>query len=204
MYLLNKNGAETDVQEFLKRRFERTIASVTKLVKDDLELPNHISVQKRTVLKVSFWNSQQLSTVKSFLFSNIDKSQSADGMATSSHQSIFAYNEQPAKRYAYDGIEGVIECREYDLMYYTRVAIDNDIRVGLWYNVEFIQGNVKLVLRSDILKRADPVVLAYDIETTKLPLRFPDVNIDSIMMISYMIDGQGFLITNREIVSCDI
>jgi DNA polymerase epsilon subunit 1 len=46
--------------------------------------------------------------------------------------------------------------------------------------------------------------MAYDIETTKLPLKFPDAIIDQIMMISYMIDGQGFLITNREIVSEDI
>lgn len=46
--------------------------------------------------------------------------------------------------------------------------------------------------------------MAYDIETTKLPLKFPDAVIDQIMMISYMIEGQGFLITNREIVSQDI
>lgn len=32
--------------------------------------------------------------------------------------------------------------------------------------------------------------MAYDIETTKLPLKFPDAEIDSIMMISYMVDGQ--------------
>lgn len=36
----------------------------------------------------------------------------------------------------------------------------------------------------------DPVVLAFDIETTKLPLKFPDAESDQIMMISYMIDGQ--------------
>ncbi len=33
-------------------------------------------------------------------------------------------------------------------------------------------------------------MLAFDIETTKLPLKFPDSASDSIMMISYMIDGQ--------------
>lgn len=48
------------------------------------------------------------------------------------------------------------------------------------------------------------MILAFDIETTKSPLKFPDSSIDCIMMISYMIDGQGFLITNREIVSEDI
>ena len=65
------------------------------------------------------------------------------------------------------------------------------------------------------MERAEPVILAYDIETTKLPLKFPDAKIDQIMMISYMIDGQvrlpplfaniqGYLITNREIVAEDI
>ena len=47
-------------------------------------------------------------------------------------------------------------------------------------------------------------MLAFDIETTKLPLKFPDSEIDQIMMISYMIDGRGFLIVNREIVASDI
>jgi DNA polymerase epsilon subunit 1 len=48
------------------------------------------------------------------------------------------------------------------------------------------------------------IVMAFDIETTKLPLKFPDANTDQIMMISYMIDGQGYLITNREIISRDV
>jgi len=46
--------------------------------------------------------------------------------------------------------------------------------------------------------------MAFDIETSKAPLKFPDQQVDQIMMISYMIDGQGYLITNREIVSEDI
>jgi len=38
--------------------------------------------------------------------------------------------------------------------------------------------------------------MAYDIETTKLPLKFPDPSIDCIMMISYMIDAQVQIISN--------
>ncbi len=79
-----------------------------------------------------------------------------------------------------------------------------DIRIGKWYTVEAKHGVVSLTCIEERITRADPVVLAYDIETTKLPLKFPDAVIDQIMMISYMIDGQGFLITNREIVSEDI
>lgn len=54
------------------------------------------------------------------------------------------------------------------------------------------------------LEPVDPIVLAFDIECTKLPLKFPDASFDEIMMISYMIDGQGYLIINRQIVSTDI
>lgn len=79
-----------------------------------------------------------------------------------------------------------------------------DIRIGKWYWVEAKHGAITLTCIEERLQRADPVVLAYDIETTKLPLKFPDAVIDQIMMISYMIDGQGFLITNRELVSQDI
>ena len=78
------------------------------------------------------------------------------------------------------------------------------IRIGKWYTVEAKHGVTNLTCIEERIQRADPVVLAYDIETTKLPLKFPDAVIDQIMMISYMIDGQGFLITNREIVSEDI
>lgn len=79
-----------------------------------------------------------------------------------------------------------------------------DIRIGKWYTVEVRHGTTTLTCIEERIQRADPVVLAYDIETTKQPLKFPDASMDQIMMISYMIDGQGFLITNREIVSEDI
>ena len=51
--------------------------------------------------------------------------------------------------------------------------------------------------REDLKKRAEPVVCAFDIETTKLPLQFPNAEYDQVFMISYMVDKQGFLIVNR-------
>lgn len=115
------------------------------------------------------------------------------------------------------------DVREYDINYYLRVAIDQgeslplplplflsfltcapDIRVGLWYTISALQGVISLVTLPSRVKRAEPVVMAFDIETSKAPLKFPDQQVDQIMMISYMIDGQGYLITNREIVSEDI
>lgn len=74
-----------------------------------------------------------------------------------------------------------------------------DIRCGLWYMVSVESSQTKLERRTDLLQRAEVRVCAFDIETTKLPLKFPDSSYDSVMMISYMIDGQGYLIVNREV-----
>jgi DNA polymerase epsilon subunit 1 len=80
---------------------------------------------------------------------------------------------------------------EYDVPYHIRVSIDNGIFVGTWYSVRVTGGlHPVFTKREDIIDRPDTIVLAYDIETTKLPLKFPDANVDQIMMISYMIDGQ--------------
>jgi DNA polymerase epsilon subunit 1 len=110
-------------------------------------------------------------------------------------------NADENRNYA-DYIEDI---REYDIPYYVRCSIDMDIRVANWYTVSFKTGNVlELVHEKELQHRPSPKVLAFDIETTKLPLKFPDPSIDQVMMISYMLDGQGYLITNREIVGEDI
>lgn len=79
---------------------------------------------------------------------------------------------------------------------------------GSWYSVKTNGTRLNpppiITKREDLIERPDPIVLAFDIETTKLPLKFPDSATDQIMMISYMIDGLGFLIINRDIITSDI
>ncbi len=58
--------------------------------------------------------------------------------------------------------------------------------------------------RADLLQRAEPRIVAWDIETTKLPLQFPNAEYDQVFMISYMVDKRGYLICNREVVGGDI
>lgn len=64
-----------------------------------------------------------------------------------------------------------------------------DIRAGLWYEVVADHGEITITLIKERVSRAEPVVMAFDIETTKAPLKFPDQQQDQVMMISYMIDG---------------
>jgi DNA polymerase epsilon subunit 1 len=85
------------------------------------------------------------------------------------------------------------------------VQIDSELRVAHWYELQ-LEG--PLLKRHTHLKekldKAALRVLAFDIETTKQPLKFPDVKYDQVMMISYIVDGSGFLITNRQIVGQDV
>lgn len=66
------------------------------------------------------------------------------------------------------------------------------IFVGVWYTIQSKGTHEAPIFlrRDDIIDRPDLIVLAFDIETTKLPLKFSDSSIDQIMMISYMIDAQ--------------
>ena len=100
--------------------------------------------------------------------------------------------------------EGIVDLREYDVPFHVRFAIDEDVRAGHWFMVSANGGNISLSRRADLLQRAEPRICAFDIETTKLPLQFPNAEYDQVFMISYMIDKQGYLIINREVVSKDI
>ncbi|KAI7734033.1 hypothetical protein M8C21_026550 [Ambrosia artemisiifolia] len=122
--------------------------------------------------------------------------------AAEAYESIYAAGKR--KEQIQDFMDCITDLREYDVPYHVRFAIDNDIRSGLWYDVHVSSDGVTLERRHDLLQRAEVHVCAFDIETTKLPLKFPDAEYDLVMMISYMIDGRGYLIINRECVGEDI
>lgn len=101
-------------------------------------------------------------------------------------------------------LDAITDAREYDVPYHVRTAIDLDFRVGAWYEVSAETGVIHVRRLPEMLVKAEPRILAFDIECTKAPLKFPDSSVDQVFMISYMCDGQGFLIINREVVSKDV
>ncbi|KAG7095213.1 hypothetical protein E1B28_005988 [Marasmius oreades] len=221
-----KPGMENIIEEWLNKKYESLIVRISRERKEDLKLPNHLMGHRRLYLQLCFRNITDLLTVRRDIMPlalansakrnavdayaevvnatsgaasmdiSIDDESLWSGMRTAVSAHTVASREDPR--------EGIVDIREYDVPYYLRVAIDNDIRVGLWYAVTFTAGQPTFRHLPDRVKRADPVVMAFDIETTKAPLKFPDQSIDQVMMISYMVDGQGYLVTNREIVSEDI
>ncbi|KAL9391175.1 hypothetical protein Peur_015095 [Populus x canadensis] len=199
-YAATKEKMEMDVEGYLRRRYESQIADIEIVEKEDLDLKNHLSGLHKSYLKISFATVQQLMDVKRDLLHVVERNQ-AKSDAAEAYESILTGKREQRPQ---DFLDCIIDLREYDVPYHVRFAIDNDIRCGQWYDVSVSSTGVMLEKRTDLLQRAEVHVCAFDIETTKLPLKFPDAEYDLIMMISYMVDGQGYLITNRECVGEDI
>ena len=72
------------------------------------------------------------------------------------------------------------DLREHDVPHHWRFAIDSDVRAGYWYTVAAREGRVSMARRADMLRWAEPRICAFDIETTKLPLQFPNAEYDQV------------------------
>ena len=68
----------------------------------------------------------------------------------------------------------IVDIREFDVPYHMLVSIDTDIRCGLWYTVHCMNNETHIELFTELEARPEPKVLAWDIECTKMPLKFPD------------------------------
>ncbi|XP_048444807.1 DNA polymerase epsilon catalytic subunit A isoform X2 [Pyrus x bretschneideri] len=199
-YAATKEKMEMDVEAYLRRRYQNQIADVQIMQKEDLDLKNHLSGLRKSYLKLSFDNVQQLMNVKSDLLHVVERNCAKFDAAEAYESILIGKREQRTQ----DFLDCIVDLREYDVPYHVRFAIDNDVRCGQWYDISVSSTGAVLKMRTDLLQRAEAHVCAFDIETTKLPLKFPDAEYDLIMMISYMVDGQGYLIINRECVGDDI
>lgn len=214
-----------ELARFLTRKYSGQLANLEHIYKEDLDLPNHLTGLKQQYLKLSFTNQTAMVKVKRELMAavrrNVEREKSNTFYMQMLSSSLGAGNTArdgarvggddesglSDNKKQMDYYDSILDMREYDVPYHVRVSIDLRIFCGQWYNIRCRGGNLDLPVitaRPDILERPEPVILAFDIETTKLPLRFPDAQTDQIMMISYMIDGQGYLITNREVISTDV
>ncbi|KYK54847.1 DNA polymerase epsilon [Drechmeria coniospora] len=212
-----KKGHESEVEEWVKRvAGGGVVKTIRRVEKDDLNVPNHLLGHRRTFLELKFANVGDLMAARKDIMPVAEKNRKnmnamdayAEAATANADLDLFdddlRDNDRATNNSFAEASDYIVDIREYDVPYHVRVMIDLDIRVGKWYFVEVKHGVTRIWPNESVSLPADPVVMAYDIETTKLPLKFPDAAIDQVMMISYMIDGQGFLITNREIISEDI
>ncbi|CAG8516863.1 18561_t:CDS:10 [Acaulospora morrowiae] len=208
-YVQSQPGKENEVIEYLRRTYDQHIYKSSIVSKQDLKKANHLIDGKRDYVKLEFWNVPDLLFVRNKLLRIAKENQKKLDAINVYKDHASTHGKKYKESESLDeSANFIIDVRECDIPYYQRVAMDLDIRVGQWYVVTAVPQDdgvqVSLRHREDLKHRIEPVILAFDIETTKKPLNFPDKNQDFIMMISFMVNGKGFLITNRDIVSEDI
>ncbi|OIR58010.1 MAG: DNA polymerase epsilon catalytic subunit A [Amphiamblys sp. WSBS2006] len=162
---------------FLQKNYEKMGATIENATKTDLAMHNHLGGKRHTLFRLSFQDTEKMRRAVRDIKSHVT-------------------GEGTAKM-----LKGIYE---HDVEYSMRVLIDLGLRVGLWYTVSRHQEALRIRAVAGNRPRSEPRTFAFDIETTKKPLRFPDAETDSITMISAMFDGVGYLITNREWISEDI
>lgn len=212
LLVLPKTGQSLEVARFLGKKYAGQLSRIEHIKKEDLDLANHLTGLQQNYLQLFFPNTNAMNKVRRELLSAVRKNREREKANTDYMRMLASSLAQASSSHegvqkTADYLDAIADIREYDVPYHVRVSIDMKINCGLWYNVRCRPGGLEAPIitpRPDILERPEPIILAYDIETTKLPLKFPDAQTDQIMMISYMIDGQGYLITNREIISHDV
>lgn len=197
------------VTDALMRSYENSgLYQVTVVNKIDLDEVNHlVKDDGRPVLKLSFENVSHLVEVRNSIRGIIQKNKSRqkESQAFSNLLQQHLTNNSSNANYHSSPLECLVEMREYDVPFTIRIAIDLNIRCGSWYTVTETKQSTSLKHHPEITKKPNLTILAFDIECTKAPLKFPESSVDQIFMISYMVTGLGgFLIINREVVSSDI
>ncbi len=199
-----EKAVEREAVTCLERKFEGLISSISVVEMEDLGMDNHLCGANRRLLRLAFRSVSELSSVRRPLQQLKDRNvrRAAAGESLAAEAAATG-----------DPLCLIVDMREYDVPYITRVSIDCGVRVGKWYTVTPLgvaasQGSRGCVavkeMDKDFLGVPEPRILAWDIECTKAPLKFPDARTDHVYMISYMLDGRGVLLINREVVTEDV
>ncbi|GLE05550.1 hypothetical protein PINS_up014573 [Pythium insidiosum] len=192
-YVRAEESRSQEVIAYCQRRFEGLLAKAERVLRDDLDLPNHLSGRKAVYVKLSCFTVGDLVTIRQALAPIVEKNQqqrhsreayahhrkTATDAATGVDDDALAisFNATTGGGGDDESESALLELREYDVPYPMRVAIDLDIRVGAWYHVRYDPtapyqpSDIERL--PDLVDKAEPVVCAFDIETTKAPLKFP-------------------------------
>ena len=63
-YVLAHAGHIKEVMNYLGKRFSETLVEIDACEKIDLDMPNHLSGRKQTVIRLTFYNSDDLDSAR--------------------------------------------------------------------------------------------------------------------------------------------
>jgi DNA polymerase epsilon subunit 1 len=68
-----KRGREADVEEWIRRSTDGVVKKISRVEKEDLQMPNHLSGYRRTLLKLDFINVNDLLAVRKLVMPIAEK-----------------------------------------------------------------------------------------------------------------------------------
>lgn len=187
-------GVEAEVHTFLSRKFVGRIVKIEFVEKNDLDMDNHLVGTKARYLKLSFNSIDELTRVRKEIANRVKankeiqslRSTYTDMLGEHFKDEVDGLRKQAATTKATDALDYLTDIREYDVPYIMRVSIDLNVFAAHWYTIRCRPSLPAELIRSEeTVAWPEPVVLAFDIETTKLPLKFPDATIDQVIIIQY-------------------
>ncbi|KAL6122897.1 DNA polymerase [Nucleospora cyclopteri] len=177
------------VTEYIHKRYAKSIHKVQEIEKYDVNEHNHLNKPPKKFLKVYFNNESVLISlmkeIKSMLHSR--KNRNAE-----------VFEDKLVELESFGFITGIYET---DIPYEIQTAVELKITCGTWHKVSYNGTDYEIYKTPENVEYPKPRIFAFDIETSKDPLKFPKPEKDKVMMISIMNEQKGHLIINREIVS---
>lgn len=180
------------VTEYMYKKYRKEIHKIIIREKVNTKDYNHLNIPKKQYLKIYVLHENDLNR----LIRDI--------------KTIF-FNKRKSNNETYnihdDDVEvtnKILNFYEYDIPRDIAIADELNFRVGMWYDVAYDGENYIIQACATKILFPDLKIFAYDIETYKLPLKFPNPDNDPIIMISIRTESNGYLIINREYVSQDI
>lgn len=193
--IVETSGDILSVEDYLKKKYEGFIETTMMISKIDLKEFNHLNKTPKNFLKIYFKTESCFQQISKELRELTNKN------------NVKKYEGEIYSDFSSNRTEDISlqinSIHEYDIPIDVQIANDNGIRAGCWYKISY-DGKEYSFVKQNKLTIPDLRIFAFDIETTKPPLKFPNADNDKVMMISILTDDFGELIVNRNIVSKDI
>lgn len=184
-FLVECTEDHTGIEEYFARKYPGRFQAVELVHRIDVSEHNHLNRPPKSFLKFSVRTEADFAQITK---EAMVREQREDSI----YQDFCAEAESTAYKIF-----------EHDIPVDVQAGNTHGIRCGTWYDVSY-DGSAYKIVRDERITHPDLRVLAFDIETTKPPLKFPDAENDQIMMISILTESFGELIVNRQVISEDI
>jgi len=184
------------IEEYFRRKYEGKIQSTEIIEKIDTKEFNHLNKPPKKFIKISFTTDSNFQHCLREIKEALSETEASKHMEE-------VYNNFRCDEKEEDVVSQIVNVHEYDIPIENQVGYDFNIRCGSWYEASF-DGEKYNFVKNDRITHPDLKIFAFDIETTKPPLKFPNPEYDQIMMISILTEEFGELIVNRSIVTQEI